>query len=285
MIVRLNILTAIHKLDTVQRNIDKKLPTAFWLECVRDASGRWVRYEGHSSRYGVKYFRGHQPMIDYDNLGEVTYLKNSLATRRKFYEGLCDVTSMDLMTFTFWLEELRRTLEYRQVDEWLHQRFATTAHTIIVKEEVVKIAEKYNDPYSTLETTGPVFANFPLESLPHDKPEGGLIEHHYPTLDYSGAYLEAALSILKKLISEKLDNQEYIYEIAKFYQLLINLHYFAAMNASLYMNMANGLLTVGGIDGIENGIIDFAALRLQPENFQKYFYDEVLMNSRLTTAT
>ena len=271
----MNIDISLDRLDVAMQLVENKQPTDFWIQCVRDASGRWLKYEGHSSRYGVKYFRGYQPMVDYANADEVTYLVQSIETRRMFYKGLESTKFMDVPSFIELLERLRTTLQYRPVDEWLHQRFATSAHTIIVQEEIMTIAKKYQDPYATGESTGPTFTNFPKQSLPYDKHEDELIVHHYPNLEWTEYYLGAALSKLKELCTGDLTREEYIYRTANFYQLLINLHYFAAMNASLYMNMANGLLEAGGIKGIENGIIDFVALRLQPTAFQEYFLTEV----------
>jgi hypothetical protein len=251
-------------------------PTDFWRQCVRDASGRWERYSGHSSRFGVKYFRGYQPNVDYSNPAEVEYLRASFETRRKFYETLPSVTDMGLEDFRAWLEELRSSIQYRPTEEWLHQRFATPAHDLLVREQVLPIAHIMGDPYVVGVSKGPVFEGIPENAQPHDELIDGKIVHNYPTLKHSEAYFSEALVQLKELMSnQNLSRDEYLEGIENFYQLLTNLHYFAAMNASLYMNMANGLLEVAGIKGIENGIIDFVALRLQPANFQQYFAFEV----------
>jgi hypothetical protein len=276
MKVTINVTAAQHELDTVRAAIAAQRDTSFWVECVRDASGRWAKYVDLSSRYGVKYFRGHQPRVRYDNPDEVRYLLAHVEVRQGLYNALQSVPQMDVEQFTKLLESLRRSLEYRPVDEWLHQRFSTPTHTIIVKESVMSIASHYGDPYAQWATRGPVFTGFPVESLPHDEVVGEQLIHHYPTLEHSNVYLSAALGALKRALQNASTPKEYIYAVADMYQYLINLHYFAAMNASLYMNMANGLLAVAGIRGVEHGIIDFVALRLQPENFQKYFYDCVI---------
>ena len=274
--IKINIEEAVRKLAFEADKAQQKLPTMFWEQCVRDVSGKWRNYYGHSSRYGVKYFRRQQSAVDYNNPEEVSYLQSSINTRRKFYSGLLGIGAMDVTAFCQWLEQLRRAIAYRPTNEWLHQRFATTAHSEVVQAEVLPIAQKYNDPYARGEARGPTFPHFPKSALPYDIVETGKIDHHYPTLNYSDLYLSAALETLKKLLSTDLDKEAYIFAVAYFYQLLINLHYFAAMNASLYMNMANGLLEIAGVKGIENGIIDFVALRLQPDNFEKFFYDEVM---------
>jgi hypothetical protein len=72
------------------------------------------------------------------------------------------------------------------------------------------------------------------------------------------------------------NQEEYVHKVARFFQLLINLHLFAAVNVSLYMNMADGLLEIAGLRGIEHGMVDFVAFRLQPDSFERYFYDIVM---------
>jgi len=50
---------------------------------------------------------------------------------------------------------------------------------------------------------------------------------------------------------------------------------FEAVNQSLFANHANVMLELIGFERIPQGVIDFAAMRLQPENFIKFFIDEV----------
>ena len=274
MKLELNINAAEQRLAEARKKIDLQKDVSFWKQCVRDASGILLKYSGLSSRYGAKYFHGYQPSVQYTNTDELMYVQACVRTREKFYHILPLVPKMDLHDFKELLELLRHTLEYRPVSEWLHQRFSTPAHTIIVREEVIVLAEKYSDPYATGNAKGPIFATIDPNGQPRDEVEENTIIHLYPTLDFSDQYFSSALSILKNILENEFeDGEKYVHNVADFFQLLINLHYFAAMNASLYMNMANGLLEIVGIEGIEHGIVDFVALRLQPENFRKYFYD------------
>jgi hypothetical protein len=266
---------ALSRLDIAQAAADHNLPTSFWRQCVRDTDGTWAKYAGQKSAYDVPYFRGRQET--YRSPEEHRYLLAHLDTRRAFYEGLLDVPGMSTNDFREWLEVLRALLEYRKSESALHEKSVTDKHTRIVTEQVLPIAKKYSDPYYVGEQTGPQFAGFPKESLPYDERKDDVIYHHYPSLDYTDTYLSHALGLLKEILAGDLsERDEYVFRIARFFQTLINLHLFAAVNVSLYMNMADGLLEIAGLHGIEHGIVDFVAFRLQPENFEKYFYDTVL---------
>ena len=287
MIQNSTIHSALTELDIVNKHIDARQDTDFWIQCVRDTSGRWSRYYHlkAQSKYSVSYFRGRQAAVDYDNPAEVAYIRSNLETRRAFYQGLLLARHMDTDAFRHWLEQLRRTLEYQPIENWLHKKFSTPAHSLIVQAEIRPIAKTYQDPYASGLQQGPNFSGFPPEALPADKEQDGLIYHLYPTLDYSELYFSHALEVLKRLLGDAYTSERaYIYDVAYFFQLLVNLHYFAAINASLYMNMANGMLDLGGIGGVEHGIVDFVALRLQPSTFQKYFYDEVKRGQYSTKA-
>lgn len=267
---------ALANLDMAQAAVDHNQRTSFWRQCVRDTSGKWLAYANQESAYDVPYFHGRQET--YKTPGERKYLLAHLDCRRAFYEGLTDVEHMTLDDFRNWLDVLRALLEYRKSESALHEKSVTDKHTKIVTEQVMPIAKKYHDPYYENKANGPVFEALPKASLPYDERRGELIYHHYPSLDYADEYLQMALDELKILLRTDAfaDQQEYVHKVARFFQILINLHLFAAVNASLYMNMADGLLEIVGLRGIEHGIADFVAFRLQPESFEHYFYDIVM---------
>jgi hypothetical protein len=266
---------ALLRLDKAREAAANNQPTDFWKQCVRDTTGRWALYAQQKSAYDVPYFHGKQETCKTPE--EHQYLLVHLDTRRAFYEGLADVPSMNVDDFRNWLETLRAQLEYRKVESVLHEKSITDKHTKIITQEVMPLAKKYEDPYYLGNAHGPILAHFPKESLPYDEVKDGAYYHHYPSLDYADLYLGEALTTLKSLLAEEpSDTREYTYKIAHFFQVLINLHLFAAVNVSLYMNMADGLLELMDIEGIEHGILDFVAFRLQPETFQEYFYDSVL---------
>jgi hypothetical protein len=267
---------ALANLDMAQASVDHNQRTSFWRQCVRDTSGKWLAYANQGSAYDVPYFHGKQET--YKTPGERKYLLAHLDTRRAFYEALTDVDHMNLDEFRNWLDVLRALLEYRKSESALHEKSITDKHTKIVTEQVVPLAKKYDDPYFTGDSQGPVFDGLPSESLPYDEKRGDLVYHHYPSLEYADIYLEKALEELKTLLHTDAfaDQKEYVHKVARFFQLLINLHLFAAVNASLYMNMADGLLEIAGLRGIEHGLTDFVAFRLQPDSFERYFYDIVM---------
>ncbi len=274
------VFMAMADLDLAQAAADHNRPTRFWRQCARDTQGLWVRYADQKSAWGVPYFHGKQEM--YKTPQEHKYLLAHLDARRAFYDGLLDVPSMELADFRLWLETLRCLLEYRKQESTLHEKSVTDKHTEIVREQVIPLAKKYHDPYATGAASGPVFAGFPKASLPYDETKDGRIYHHYPSLDYTDEYLGEALDTLKEALREdEIDDREaYIRHIAYFFQVLINLHLFAAVNSSLYMNLCDGLLEIGGLEGVEHGILDFVAFRFQPETFQDYFYDSVINGQR-----
>ena len=261
---------------TIKRleTFDQQARIEFWKQCVRDIDGRWAKYTGQKSAYGVPYFHGTQTNIH--TLAEELYLRANRDARLSFYEHLGEVESMDLPDFLYWLETLRCLIEYRAVPSQQHECGCTAAHSEVVQEQVIPLAATYNDPYVNQKAFGPIFKDFPKEALPRDKAIGTKIHHHYPPLEYQDVYIGEALTTLKRIVSNKhAGSKDYVYDVAYFFQLLINLHLFAAINMSLYMNMANGLLEIAGLTGISHGILDFVAFRLQPENFQRYFYSQV----------
>ncbi len=268
---------ALSTLDGAVMAVERNQPTPFWDQCVRDTRGTWTAYASQKSAYEVPYFRGKQET--YKTSAERTYLLAHLDTRRAFYEGLAVVPEMSVDTFRNWLETLRCLLEYRKSESALHEKSITNKHTKLILEQILPIAKQYNDPYFLGTAVGPIFPGFPKESLPFDEVKGSHVYyHHYPSLNYTDIYLGASLRTFKRIINhdECARTQDYIHEVAYFFQLLINLHLFAAINVSLYMNMADGLLELAGLRGVEHGIMDFVAFRLQPETFQAYFYDTVI---------
>ena len=271
----IDIDTAILKLDSDYSLFKNNLDTTFWRQCIRDGDGRWQEYSSVMSMENTKYFHGHQPRINYQNSKERKYLKVNFEVRRMIYESFKSGVAMDVPQFETWLKDLRDIMSYRFTEEWKLDVHATRTHTKIVNELVVPIANELNDPYDGIETKGPVFELFPIESLPTDERDGSYIVHTYPSLEHAHVYFDEALKTLQGLLSQSYSEREYIFQVAYFYQVLINLHYFPSINTSLYMNIANALLEIVGIGGVGHGIKDFVAMRLQPINYQHFFYDEV----------
>jgi hypothetical protein len=256
---------------------DANQPVDFWRECVRDTTGRWEAYTAESS-----YFLGPQPTVQYDNPREVEYLHANLRLRQAFYDGLPRVARMDLGQFEAWLEALHATMRYPEPPS--HQqpiRFGDTIHSAVVMDQILPLAFFYDDPYLEVDITGPQFEGIPSHLLPTDSVDrkASTVIHNYPPLaEARPYYLGQALGTLQELlVTDPFDDAEqYIRHTNRFLQLLVNYHKFPAINMSMYMNMTNGLLTIARQPGMEHGILDFAAMRLQPDNFHRYFLSELL---------
>ena len=276
MHVTININAANEKLANVRELVSDKKQTDFWQQCVRDIDGEWIKYIKLRSLEDTRYFYGHQPHINYENPAEVNLLQVNIDIRHEVYKTIGDVVSMDAKDFQKWLESLRYKMQYRPTEEWKLAIHATTTHTDVVLQDIIPIAKEYDDPYALSLSSGPIFNGFPKEALPIDEVEGDFIKHTYPSLEFSGLYFDAVLYQIRSLHNERHSTDSYIRGVANLYQLLINLHYFPSINTSLYMNIANGLLEVANIKGVDHGIKDFVAMRLQPKNYQDYFRLEVL---------
>lgn len=273
--IQTNLMFNKAKIALILENIiNRRADTDFWQQCVRDTTGKWEAYKHLKSKSGFNYFRGRQAHVDYNNPLEMKYLEANLRVRSKFYAELPEVLEMDISEFRQWIESLHEAMRYQYTYTGIFPRFTDT-HTPIVKLEVIPLAEEYNDPYFTLETQGPNFLELPRGAQPRDVLVGEIIYHHYPGLEYAEEYLNVILKSLKEILGFRLTRGQYVRKVAHIYQLLTNLHLFVNINSSLYMNITNGLLEIAGIKGIEHGILDFVGMRLQPENFQAYFFDEL----------
>lgn len=270
----LDVNVAESRLESIRELALEKKTTNFWRQCVRDIDGSWDKYVKILSLEGARYFYGSQPEINYKEQYEVDLLWANIDVRHKIYSTFASRIPSNLTEFKTWIESLHSIMEYRPTEAWKLDVHATTTHTQVVLQDVSQLAKEFNDSYGN-GVTGPVFAGFPVESLPVDEIEGALIRHTYPSLEYKDVYMEAAYLQLVDLLCKSHTKRSYIYGVAYFYQILINLHYFPSINTSLYMNIANGLLEIAGINGIEHGIKDFVAMRLQPDTYGAYFYQEI----------
>ena len=103
-----------------------------------------------------------------------------------------------------------------------------------------------------------------------------VVYHHYPNPKYIHQYLSMLKKILQKITGyTDCSGNILLSSIALYYQYAINTHLFENINQSLFANQMNALLQLFGYNPIEHGILDFVAMRLQPENFVTYFIDEV----------
>lgn len=271
----LGIENALKRLDKVSVTMPSKDLTDFWVQCVRDTNGEWQDYVNLKSKSGFSYFFGRQNTVDINDVQAISYVKANLRIRRRLYREIPEIPQMSIDDFYHWLRDLHSDMTYKTTYEGNFPRNVPT-HTAIVNAEVKPIAKKYRDPYWTGITQGPNFSGIPPEMLPRDVQEGDVISHYYPLLEHKVFYLEAAHKLFCEIVTHSdVGSRDYLKKVACLFQILINLHLFVNINNSLYMNITNAFLEIADINGIEHGILDFVAMRLQPDTFSKYFLDKV----------
>lgn len=258
-----------------------------WGSAVRDTTGRFEKYEGKVSK-GL--YQGVQPTPDLNDPSVVSYLQHTLDAREDFLAGLSGGRAGGTVDeFKAWIVELHQKQAYKpsqKPGELLQgiTKSGGTGQTPIVLQDVVEIAEKYGDSFAIAIKDPPPGRNYKLilpeidpTGWPQDIIRGDTVEHLYPPSISYDSYFGAMQAKLNKLQSIGLDApiEAQLKTIAEFYQYAINARMFTEVNQSLYMNMVNGLLKERGLKPIEHGILDFVAMRLQPDNFARYFSDEV----------
>lgn len=95
----------------------------------------------------------------------------------------------------------------------------------------------------------------------------------YPAPEAIPVYM-AEINRIGLQISEAIKNKDKnlgIELIAKQYQLMAIIRPFRQINNSIFMNFANAQLKLFGLKGIQHLDLDFAAQRLQTDNFVEYF--------------
>lgn len=268
-------LKKLKKIETavVKKEISDQSLLEFWRGLVRDSDGRWLKYHYE----GIKYFRfGQQAKPDLTSREETSYIKSSIRQNRAFLLGLKNQSFNNLRT---WLIKLQREQVYGGIEGKLLRniRVSQGEHSRIVVDAIVPLAAKYHDPYTNLGTQIVYLPKIDQEGLPKDIWQSSKeVFHYYPEPRFLDQYLQVMKEILKDLItSPDISDKELLSKIALYYQYGVNTHMFENINQSLFCNQMNALLQVFGFKSINHGILDFAAMRLQPENFIKYFIDEV----------
>ncbi|MBP3925387.1 LysM peptidoglycan-binding domain-containing protein [bacterium] len=173
--------------------------------------------------------------------------------------------------------------------------------------EMEKIAKQYGDPYRLSKEYHKVkLKNIPEEGLPMDNIPREMVDgkwrygegsHAYPDGTHLTSYYEQMHRTSKEAIalieSGTASEKQILEKLAEHYQYAANARPYDQINNSLFMNELNTLLSKAGMKNIPNGNLDFAAMHLQPETFQKYFIDqyhakafnpsEVKFNGRIST--
>lgn len=146
--------------------------------------------------------------------------------------------------------------------------------------QIEAIARRYGDPYRVSNQSQRVnLEGIPTEHQPldinndamgyrHYYPDGSSLEKYY----YKEMHRTAAEAL--ELINSGASETQILHKIAEHYQYAANARPYGQINNSLFMNEINTLLSKAGMKGMPHGMLDHAAMRLQPETFKKYFADE-----------
>lgn len=164
---------------------------------------------------------------------------------------------------------------------------------------VARIAARYGDPYAQVfekaKKQGKIMHKVDQEGIPlkdqtHDKIEFDangkltLYEHEYPWPDAIPLYLAKIQELGQQFTTEVQKAQPDIDKaldlIARQYQYGAIVRPFDQINNSIFMNLVNMQLKVIGFKGIPHLSHDLVAQRLQPENFSRYFVDEVVSEQK-----
>jgi len=271
------------KLRRLKKLVDKKNFhnsefLEFWSGLIRDATGKWLVY----SRKGIKYFKyGKQSQPDLSDELQLALIKSSIKHEQAFLNGLNNRSFKNLRQ---WLIQLHCKQSYFGVggQMLLKRRISQGEHTQIIIGSVLPLARKYNDLYTN---EGIQIVHLPgvdLPGCPMDRWKDNQVIHYYPDPKYFNQYLKVMRKKLEQFIF-KIDRQvdeKTLGIIASYYQYGINMHMFENVNQSLFANQANAMLKLLGLKPIEHGILDFAAMRLQPKIFLNYFIDKVNYSAR-----
>ena len=246
----------------------------FWKGLVRDPNGRWINYHAK----GIKYFQyGKQSKPDLNNKKQLDLIRSSIEHEKAFLYGL---EHKSLENLKEWLTKLHKKQIYiGNGAQILSRRLISRGeHSQIVKDSILTLAQKYGDPYTNTGTQIIYLPGIDPKGCPMDKWKNkSKVVHYYPGPKYFDQYLEIMKNKLKKFIlkTPTAPDKKILVTIANYYQYAINIHLFKNINQSLFANQANAMLKQIGLKPIEHGILDFAAMRLQPQNFAKYFIEEV----------
>ncbi len=245
----------------------------FWKGLVRDSEGRWLKYHLE----GIKYFQyGKQSQIDFKNKIHLSLIKATISQDEAFVRGLKD---RRFNNFRNWLIKLHKKQLYNKAGANILavKRVSQGEHSRIVADAVLPLASKYHDPYTNKGTQILTLPKIDRGGLPKDIWQNGEeVFHYYPEPKFFNQYLNVMKGILKEITADsKMTDKQLLSKIALYYQYGINMHMFENVNQSLFANQVNVILNLMGLRPIEHGVLDFAAMRLQPINFTEYFIDEV----------
>lgn len=267
----------LERLEKIEKSLIKKEVNnqllEFWKGLVRDSEGRWLKY--HTE--GIKYFQyGKQSQPDLTSNVHLLLIKAATAQNKAFIHGLMDYS---FKNYKKWIIELHQRQTYTKDKPQLLSkiRISQGEHSRIAVDAVVPLARKYNDPYINQGTQILYLPKIDKQALPVDKWQNEKqVFHYYPDPRFLDQYFQVMKEILTEIVTDlSSPSKKSLVKVALYYQYAINPHMFENINQSLFANQMNALLQVFGFRPINHGILDFVAMRLQPDNFIRYFIDEV----------
>lgn len=268
----------------IAKDFDNQFLLEYWRTLVRDSEGRWAKYhEPHPN-----YFIGTKPKPLKDDVGDNRLLELNLAVNQRFLDFLSQMKHKKI-TYEQFLEEL---VIMHKIRAFLPETagkiipagpmVSMGSHTDIVLDDVLKIAKEYKDPYQAIGEKRLALPGISSQGLPLDlwvrSPEQQLLVYHqYPDTPYYSEYIQEIYRALKEFteMGQSVPTQSKAEKIAEFHQYGVNVRMFERTNQAFFLGMSNTLLRELGLRGLEGGILDFVGMRIQPENFKKYFVDEV----------
>lgn len=263
----------------------------FWKGLVRDAGEigpdgnmrqvhPYIYPDGH-------YFYGYQPTVD---LSKGNFINANLALRAYVTDSLSDPRNFSSSNvFLNWLRAAHQEIAYKpdmQGGALVPGRMVSEGHFEIVNTYVARVARDLNDPYFD-NLMAVRNKNIDVEQylqLPGISKGGASkdwnypygLTHNYPDPRFTNEYFEQMRLRMQQLTTDRtLSLEDQLRLIAESYQYGVVARSFREVNNSLYLGIANTMLAERGLKPVSAGFLDFAAMRLQQENFVELFIREV----------
>jgi hypothetical protein len=128
----------------------------------------------------------------------------------------------------------------------------------------------------------------PRNVVVHSRSSAEKLIHRYPSYESIPAYLNAArlkMSKIRRALSQRVTTErreEIFSDLADYYQISINGHFFPRINNSILMSQVNVIAAQLGFIEIPQNYFDYLAFTLQPKDFRvtfrRHFY---LLSDRL----
>lgn len=268
----------------IAKDFDNPSLLEYWRTLVRDSEGRWIQY----NKPHPNYFLGTKPKPLVDDSGDNRLLELNLAVNQRFLALLLQMEKKPISDAQFHKD----LVTMHKIRAFLPETagkivpagpvVSRGSHTDIVLDAVQKIAKKYNDPYQSQGERRVLLSGISPEGLPLDFWIGAkderLVFHQYPNPSFYAEYVHEINRSLREFteMDTTVPLRTRIDKIAEFHQYGVNVRMFERTNQAFFLGMSNTLLREMGLHGIEGGILDFVGMRLQPENFRRYFTDEVM---------